>query len=104
MKAHNNDFDTNYIRYYQRVPLFCWFDHFLYPRAEICQFFCWFFGKFKTSKRLSEINWPFGGVVFTIGFETSRGVVMGSEIISDVAVTATGWISKSICGVIWKKN
>ena len=46
----------------------------------------------------------FGGVVFAIGFETSWGVVMDSEIISDVAVTATGWIWKSICGVIWKTN
>ena len=35
-----------------------WFDHFLDSGAEICQIFCWFFGKFKTSKRHSEINWP----------------------------------------------
>ena len=46
----------------------------------------------------------FGGDVFTIGFEASWGVVMGSEIISDVAVTANGWIWKSICGVIWKNE
>ena len=26
--------------------------------AEICQIFCCFFGKFKISKRHSEINWP----------------------------------------------
>ena len=32
----------------------------------------------------------FGGVVFTIGFETFCGVVMGSEIISDVVVTVAG--------------
>ena len=38
--------------------LLCWFDHFLDSRAEICQIFCWFFGKFKKSKRHSEINWP----------------------------------------------
>ena len=47
---------TNYNKFYKKVPL-CWFDHFLYSRAEICQFFRWFFGKFK-SKRHSEINWP----------------------------------------------
>ena len=55
---------TNYLQiilditYYRKVPLFCWFDHFLYSRAEICQIFRWFFGKFKISKRHSEINWP----------------------------------------------
>ena len=32
----------------------------------------------------------FGGVDFTIGFETSCGVVTASEIISGVAITATG--------------
>ena len=42
------------------MPLLCWFDHFLVSRAEICQIFRWFFGKFKTSKRHSEINWPLG--------------------------------------------
>ena len=31
-------------------------DHFLYSRAEICQIFQWFFGKFKKLKRHSEIN------------------------------------------------
>ena len=40
------------------MPLFCWFDNFLYPRAENCQNFRCFFGKFKISKRHSEINWP----------------------------------------------
>ena len=42
------------------MPLLCWFDHFLVSRAEICQIFHWFFGKFKASKKHSEINWPFG--------------------------------------------
>ena len=41
-----------------KVFLFCWFDHFLDSRAEICQIFRWFFGKFKAPKRHSEINWP----------------------------------------------
>ena len=40
------------------LPLYCWFDHFLYSRTEICQNFRWFFGKFRTPKRHSEINWP----------------------------------------------
>jgi hypothetical protein len=40
------------------MPLFYDFDHFLDSRAEICQIFRWFFGKFKKSKRHSEINWP----------------------------------------------
>ena len=40
------------------MPLFCWFDHFLYSRAEICQIFRWLFVKFKISKRHSEINSP----------------------------------------------
>ena len=40
------------------VAFILWFDHFLDSRAEICQIFRWFFGKFKTSKRRSEINWP----------------------------------------------
>ena len=35
-----------------------WFDHFLDPWAEICQIFRWLFGKFKKSKRHSEIIWP----------------------------------------------
>ena len=38
--------------------LFCWFDHFLDSGAEFCQIFRWFSGKFKISKRHSEINWP----------------------------------------------
>ena len=40
------------------MPLLCWFDHFLVSGAEICQIFRWFFGKFQTPKRRSEINWP----------------------------------------------
>ena len=44
--------------YSKKIPLFCWFDHFLCPRAEICQIFHWFFGNFKVSKRHSEINGP----------------------------------------------
>ena len=34
IKAHYNDFDTKYvcandIKYYKKVPLFSWFDHFV---------------------------------------------------------------------------
>ena len=43
--------------HYKKVPLFCCRDHFLYSRAEICQIFCWFFGKLQISERHSEINW-----------------------------------------------
>ena len=55
--------NTNYVpiilnTYYEKVLLFCCFDHFWYTRAEICQIFRCFFGKFKKSKRHSEINWP----------------------------------------------
>ena len=35
-----------------------WFEHFLNFWAEICQIFWCFFGKFKKSKRHSEIIWP----------------------------------------------
>ena len=40
------------------MPLICWFDHFLYSRAEICLIFRWFFFNLRLSKRRSEINWP----------------------------------------------
>ena len=40
------------------MPLFFWFDYSLDDMAEICQFFCCFFGKFKTPKFHSEIIWP----------------------------------------------
>ena len=50
---------SNYIKYYEKVPLFCCFDHFLYTRAEICQIFrCFFLENLRLSKRHSEINWP----------------------------------------------
>ena len=35
-----------------------WFDHFLDSGQKFVKFFVGFFGKFKTSKRHSEINWP----------------------------------------------
>ena len=44
--------------------LLCWFDHFLDSRAEICQIFCFFFGKSMTPKRHSEINWPLEALLF----------------------------------------
>ena len=44
------------LNYYKKVHSFCLFDHFLDSRTEICQIFCCFFGKFKISKRHSEIN------------------------------------------------
>ena len=48
-----------------------WFDHFLHSRAEICQFlFFLFFGKFKTSKRHSEINWPLDYLLKIMGMRT----------------------------------
>ena len=52
-------FTYDYMDYlmYQKTFLL-WFDHFLDPWAEICQIFRWFFGKFKKSKRHSEIIWP----------------------------------------------
>ena len=40
------------------MPLFCWFHHSLDSRAEICQNFSLFYGKFKTSKIHSQSNWP----------------------------------------------
>ena len=40
------------------MPLSFWLDHFLDSRAEIHQIFAGFFGKLKTSKSHSEINWP----------------------------------------------
>ena len=46
------------------MPLLCRFDHFLFSRSEICQIFRWFFGKFKTPKRHSEMNWPLVGMFF----------------------------------------
>ena len=44
------------LNYYKKVHSSCLFDHFLDSRTEICQIFCCFFGKFKISKRHSEIN------------------------------------------------
>ena len=35
-----------------------WFDHFLDSCWNLLNFFVVFFGKFKTSKSHSEINWP----------------------------------------------
>ena len=43
---------------YIKRPLFFWLDQFLDSRAEIYQVFAIIFGKFKTPKRHSEINWP----------------------------------------------
>ena len=45
-----------YLMYYNAFIL--WFGHFLDSGAEIYQIFRWFFGKFKKSKRHSEIIWP----------------------------------------------
>ena len=42
------------------MPLSFWLNHFLDSRAEIHQIFAlFFFGKLKTPKSHSEINWPF---------------------------------------------
>ena len=38
--------------------LFFWFHCFLESRAEMCQMFLMFFGKFKTLENISEISWP----------------------------------------------
>ena len=52
-------FTYDYMDYLMYLKTFLlWFDHFLDPWAEICQIFRWFFGKFKKSKRHSEIIWP----------------------------------------------
>ena len=40
---------------FPKKPKFCWLDQFLDSRSDI--FRC-YFGKFKTSKIQSEINWP----------------------------------------------
>ena len=40
------------------MSLFWWFQHLFGSRAEICQIFRRFFGKFKKSKRHPEIYWP----------------------------------------------
>ena len=40
------------------MSLFWWFQHLSCSWADICQIFRCFFGKFKKSKRHSEINWP----------------------------------------------
>ena len=45
-----------YLMYYS--AFISWFDHFLDSGAEICQIVHCFFGKFKKSKRHSEIIWP----------------------------------------------
>ena len=43
-----------------------WFYHFLDSGAELCQIFCWFFGKFKQSKKHSEVIWPLAGKLVQI--------------------------------------
>ena len=58
-----------HLLYYSAFIL--WFDNFLDSGVEICQIFCWFFGKFlKKSKIPSEINWPIAPVTFHISFWT----------------------------------
>ena len=42
---------------FKDISLMIW-QLFRFPWAEICQIFQCFFGKFKKSKRHSEINWP----------------------------------------------
>ena len=55
----------DYLMYVKTFLL--WFDHFLDTWAEICQIFRWFFGKFKISKRHSEIIWPLPYFTFFTG-------------------------------------
>ena len=51
------------------MPLLCWFKHFLVCRAEICQIFRWFFGKFKNIKGHSEIIWPLAAAICPINYK-----------------------------------
>ena len=45
------------------MSLFWWFQHLSCSWAEICQIFRCFFGKFKKSKRHSEINGPLAWMI-----------------------------------------
>ena len=80
------------------MPSFCWFDHFLYSRTEICQIFCCFFGKFKIikmtfwnwltfikwKKHLSKIStcvWTWSSTAYYLSFERCLSICV------DVAVT-----------------
>ena len=68
IKALESIFNTINVNHMQTVlcivrKCLCRFHHFLDSRVDICQKFRWFFGKFKTSKGHSEINWPVGVVV-----------------------------------------
>ena len=56
--------------------LLCWFDHFLDSRAEICQIFRWFFGKFKTPRRHSEINWPLENPQLVVNVEIKHSIII----------------------------
>ena len=61
IKAYYDDFNTMNSPYIH----FDYFITILYSRAEICQIFHCFFGKFKVSKRHSEISWPLEVVIST---------------------------------------
>ena len=63
-------------------PLFFQFDPFLDSRAEIHQIFSLFiFGKFKTSKSHSEINWPLKVLFSTIRSNNIEAMNVKAQII-----------------------
>ena len=105
--------------------ILCWFDHFLDSWAEICQIFRWFFGKFKKSKRHSEINWPLRKSLFVaisvssiIFFwhpsqvlATNSKIVLTEHFFSNLVVFSLKWYAtfsaaKAVCmigfpGFLW---
>ena len=73
--------------YYKKVPLFCWFHHFLESRAEIVKFFRWSLVKTMTPERHFEINWPLAAHNITVlkngivskNIESGLSLIFGSS-------------------------
>ena len=74
-----------------------WFGHFLDPGAEICQIFRCFFGKFKKSKRHSEIIWPLKKSIFIKTGGRQCGYPMHEWCTKDKKSNRRGCIGKYLC-------
>ena len=85
-------------------PLFYCFLHSS-SRAEICQIFRCFFGKFKKSKRHSEINWPLVLVQFWDCFEIWSEIheIIVTYICNVTILAAARWTLKTRNFLPWIK-
>ena len=75
------------------MPLFCWFDHFLYSRSEICQiFWCFFLENLRLSKSHSEINWPLACLLTFLGKKPSSLDLLHTVFPSQISSTAVKFL------------